>query len=60
MTVCSNAVENFDIGALARETGNVKTGKNQDAPCGRLYARTKKQIWESLRDSEKATMKNYR
>lgn len=45
MTVCSNAVENLHIGALTRETNNVKIGKTQ--------------VWESLRDSGKATMKTY-
>jgi hypothetical protein len=60
MTVCSNAVENRHIGALAREAGNVKTGETKDAPCGRGDGRTKEPVWESLRDSVKARMKNYR
>lgn len=60
MTVCSNAVENRDIGARARDTGTVKTGEAKDAPCGRGNGKTEEPIGESLRDSGKARMKNYR
>lgn len=59
MTVCSNAVENLGISALTREAGNVKPGRASMRPAGDDEQRTRNQVWESLRDSERATMKTH-
>ena len=59
MTVCSNAVENLGISALTREAGNIKTGKTRMRPAGDDKKRMRSNVWESLRDSERATMKTY-
>jgi len=44
MTVCSNAVENLHIGALAREQ-RTSTPNGQDAPCGRHCKTYQQQNW---------------
>ena len=60
MTVCSNAVENLEIGALMRGMDEVKLGKTRMRPAGVHVQRINIKIGESLRDSERATMKTYR
>ena len=60
MTVCSNAVENLHIGALTRGTDEVETGRTRMRPAGEYAQRINNAIGESLRDSERATMKTHR
>ena len=53
MTVCSNAVENLEIGALTRGMNEARTGKTRMRPAGEYAQRINIGMRESLRDSER-------